>query len=177
MSTKYKPPKDTYRRAVRASASSRLSGARHRAQLVQLGESGALQVFLIDDVGTREVDDGVSIEDLGGGHYRIWAHIADPSRLLLPGSVLDSHAASRSTSVYLPDQTVMMFPKDIVLQAMSLMTGQVRQKQAFVVTPVPSVQHLWEPSNRFINPAHYTTENDIMFDQAWNPPPDFLFSV
>jgi len=77
------------------------------------------------------VDDGVSIEDLGGGHYRIWAHIADPSRLLLPGSVLDSHAASRSTSVYLPDQTVMMFPKDIVLQAMSLMTGQVNNAMSF----------------------------------------------
>ena len=43
------------------------------------------QVFLIDDAGAEEIDDGVSVEDLPDGCFVLWAHIADPSRMLAPG--------------------------------------------------------------------------------------------
>ena len=61
-------------------------------------------VYTVDDADTREIDDGLSLEDANDGVW-IWIHIADPARLIAPGSPLDVEARRRATSLYLADGT------------------------------------------------------------------------
>jgi exoribonuclease II len=56
----------------------------------------------IDDVGTREIDDGLSVERLPNGDVRMWVHIADPSRWVAPGDELDVHARFATRTLYQP---------------------------------------------------------------------------
>lgn len=49
-----------------------------------------------------EIDDGLAAEALPNGGVRLWIHIADPSRWVLPGSPLAVEAARRASTLYLP---------------------------------------------------------------------------
>jgi exoribonuclease II len=60
------------------------------------------RVLTIDDASTTEIDDGLSVEQLHNGSWRLWVHIADPSRWVDFGDALDAEAARRSKSAYLP---------------------------------------------------------------------------
>lgn len=84
-----------------------------------------LKVYTIDDESTREIDDGVSLESLADGRQRIWIHIADPTRWVLPGDDLDLEARRRCTTVYLPTGMIPMFPLELATGPMSLIQGQV----------------------------------------------------
>ncbi|MGB7414195.1 MAG: RNB domain-containing ribonuclease, partial [Thermosynechococcaceae cyanobacterium] len=57
-----------------------------------------LKVYTIDDEGTQEIDDGLSLEHLDNGQQRLWIHIADPSRWIVLGDELDQEAKRRSTT-------------------------------------------------------------------------------
>ena len=70
-------------------ADSRLDLASHR-------------VVTIDDAGTREIDDGLSVERGADGGVRLWVHIADPSRWVAPGDELDAHARFATRTLYQP---------------------------------------------------------------------------
>lgn len=83
-----------------------------------------LKVYTIDDESTREIDDGLSLETLDDGRQRVWIHIADPTRWLLPGDALDLEARRRSTTVYLPTGIIPMFPEELATGPMSLVQGQ-----------------------------------------------------
>ncbi len=82
------------------------------------------KVYTIDDESTREIDDGLSVERLEDGRTRLWIHIADPSRHVLPGDVIDLEARRRGTTVYLPTGSVPMFPEELATGPMSLVQGQ-----------------------------------------------------
>jgi exoribonuclease II len=84
-----------------------------------------LKVYTIDDESTQEIDDGLSLEFLAAGQTKVWVHIADPSRWLTAGDVLDLEARRRSTTVYLPTGMVPMFPAELATGPMSLVQGQV----------------------------------------------------
>ncbi|MBL1177351.1 ribonuclease catalytic domain-containing protein [Pantanalinema sp. GBBB05] len=84
-----------------------------------------LKVYTIDDESTREIDDGLSLEELPDGTQRLWIHIADPTRWLLPGDDLDLEARRRSTTVYLPTGMIPMFPSELATGPMSLVQGKV----------------------------------------------------
>ena len=60
------------------------------------------RVVTIDDAGTREIDDGLSVERLPDGGARLWVHIADPSRWVTPGDELDAHARFATRTLYQP---------------------------------------------------------------------------
>jgi len=83
-----------------------------------------LKVFTIDDASTTEIDDGISLEYLDDGTRRIWVHIADPTRWLVPGDELDLEARRRCTTVYLPTGMVPMLPEALATGPMSLNQGQ-----------------------------------------------------
>ena len=79
--------------------------------------------FAIDDPSTVEVDDAVGIETLADGRQRLWVHIADPSRYVPLGSVLDLEARRRLTSIYLPTGVVPMLPLSLAAGPLSLRPG------------------------------------------------------
>lgn len=79
-----------------------------------------LAVFTVDDAGTTEVDDGLSVERLPDGGVRLWVHVADPTRWVEPGAAVDEEARSRSRTLYLPFGSVPMFPHCLAEGAFSL---------------------------------------------------------
>lgn len=93
-----------------------------------------LKVYTVDDASTQEIDDGLSVETLEEGTQRLWIHIADPTRWLVPGDDLDLEARRRCTTVYLPTGIIPMFPVELATQAMSLIQGQTCCALSFGVT-------------------------------------------
>mmetsp|Transcript_19401 Transcript_19401/g.58625 ORF Transcript_19401/g.58625 Transcript_19401/m.58625 type:complete len:909 (+) Transcript_19401:129-2855(+) len=81
-------------------------------------------IVTIDDASTKEIDDGLSAEKLEDGRWRIWVHIADPTRWLQsPHSQLVREAERRNQSLYLPTGSVPMFPYSLAQGPFSLRTG------------------------------------------------------
>ena len=67
-------------------------------------------VFVVDDIGAQELDDGVSIERIpGSDDVWIHAHVADPTRLLGPNHPIAARAAARGTAAYFPEGNVSLF--------------------------------------------------------------------
>ena len=82
-----------------------------------------LATYSLDDAGTREIDDALSLERRDGCDW-IWIHIADPSRLISADSPLDQEAKRRATSLYLADGVMPMLPLDLAAGPLSLRAGQ-----------------------------------------------------
>lgn len=75
-----------------------------------------LRSYAIDDSSASEIDDAIAIErDASQPLTRVWlhVHVADPTSVISPNSVLDLDARRRATTVYLPHRRIMMLPKDI----------------------------------------------------------------
>jgi exoribonuclease II len=92
-----------------------------------------LKVYTIDDESTCEIDDGLSVELLPDQRHRLWIHIADPTRWLLPGDELDLEARRRCTTLYLPTGMIPMFPSDLATGPMSLIQGKLCTALSFGV--------------------------------------------
>ncbi|MBK1990924.1 VacB/RNase II family 3'-5' exoribonuclease [Sphaerospermopsis aphanizomenoides BCCUSP55] len=84
-----------------------------------------LKVYTIDDESTTEIDDGLSWEILSDGRERLWVHIADPTRWLIPEDELDLEARKRGSTVYLPTGMIPMFPEVLATGPMSLVQGKI----------------------------------------------------
>jgi exoribonuclease-2 len=84
-----------------------------------------LKVYTVDDESTTEIDDGLSWETLPDGRERLWVHIADPTRWLIPEDELDLEARKRGSTVYLPTGMIPMFPEVLATGPMSLVQGKV----------------------------------------------------
>lgn len=79
-----------------------------------------ITTFTIDPVDAKDFDDALSIQKLENGHWEIGIHIADVSHYVEAGSVLDTEAYLRATSVYLVDRVVPMLPEVLSNQVCSL---------------------------------------------------------
>lgn len=76
-----------------------------------------LETWAIDDEGSKDPDDAISIE----GDNRVWVHITDVASVIKPGSPEDIEASSRGSNLYLPTQTVHMLPEELTdFQALGL---------------------------------------------------------
>lgn len=64
-----------------------------------------LAAYAIDDEGSRDPDDALSIDG-----SRLWVHIADAAALVSPDSPADLEARARALTLYLPEMTVPMLP-------------------------------------------------------------------
>ena len=87
-----------------------------------------LPAFAIDEASTKEIDDAVSVEILGTdgpihSRLRLWIHIADPTRYIELGSPLGQEARRRATTIYLPTETIPMFPMTLAAGPLSLRPG------------------------------------------------------
>ncbi len=120
------------------------------------------KVYTVDDESTREIDDGLSIEQLDNGDTRVWIHIADPTRWIEPGDHLDLEARRRSTSLYLPTGMVPMFPPELATGPMSLIQGQICTALSFgvVLDEAGAVQDFTiHPS--LVKPTYRLTYEDV----------------
>jgi len=91
-----------------------------------------LYAVAIDDPETTEVDDAVA---LSGDHITVL--IADASAYVPPGSALDRAAASRTSTIYLPEGKVPMVPDLLGEGPMSLNPGEPRSALAFSFSLAP----------------------------------------
>ncbi|WP_088892804.1 ribonuclease catalytic domain-containing protein [Leptolyngbya ohadii] len=122
----------------------------------------ALKVYTIDDESTREIDDGVSVEFLPDGRQRLWIHIADPTRWVVPGDDLDLEARRRSTTVYLPTGMIPMFPPELATGPMSLNQGQVCTALSFgVVLSDEGAIAEYRIAPSLIKPTYRLTYEDV----------------
>ncbi len=93
----------------------------------------AQRCITIDDPDTREIDDALGLDRDPEGRPRIWIHIADPDRLIEPGSPLDLEARRRAASLYLASGTVPMVPLSLAAGPLSLRQGQRCAAWSFAV--------------------------------------------
>jgi exoribonuclease-2 len=71
-----------------------------------------LLAFAIDDEGSTDPDDAVSLE-VSGERRRLWVHVADVAALIPPDSPADLEARARGATLYLPDGKVPMLPPQV----------------------------------------------------------------
>ncbi|PHI16045.1 ribonuclease R [Fusobacterium polymorphum] len=72
-----------------------------------------LPIITIDGADAKDLDDGVYVEKLENGNYKLIVAIADVSYYVKKDTVLDLEARNRGNSVYLVDRVLPMFPKEI----------------------------------------------------------------
>ncbi len=82
-----------------------------------------LSIITVDKWGTRDHDDGLSIERKGD-RCQVGIHIADASHYVPLDSVIDREAQARGTSIYLPDMRIPMIPDRLSQEILSLEEGQ-----------------------------------------------------
>jgi len=84
-----------------------------------------VKAFSIDDAGTTEIDDALSVMALGDGAYRVGVHIAAPGLAIAKDDPLDQLARNRMSTVYFPGDKITMLP-DSVIEQFSLDAGAPR---------------------------------------------------
>ncbi|MGA8640518.1 ribonuclease catalytic domain-containing protein [Candidatus Binatus sp.] len=110
--------KDEFSDAVMKEASEAVPGPR------AISDGGF--AVTVDDEDTVEVDDALSCEALADGGMRVRVHIALVADFVAKGGAMDNEAASRATTVYLPETTIRMLPDPISCRAASLIAGEDR---------------------------------------------------
>ncbi|TIB74107.1 hypothetical protein E3Q23_02774 [Wallemia mellicola] len=91
-----------------------------------------LPVYVIDDAGANELDDGMSVEPTDkDGNTWVHVHIADPTSVIPFNHPLSILAKERHTSVYLPHRTIPMLPKEFCMSNFSLGSRSPQQALTF----------------------------------------------
>ena len=84
-----------------------------------------VSAFSIDDAHTTEIDDAFSVTAKPEGGWKIGIHIAAPALGFARGSVLDTIARRRLSTVYMPGNKITMLPDEVV-SAFTLAAGSTR---------------------------------------------------
>ena len=75
-----------------------------------------VSAFSIDDSGTTEIDDALSVTALPDGNHRIGVHIAAPGLVIERDDPLDQVARRRMSTVYFPGDKITMLPSNVIAQ-------------------------------------------------------------
>ena len=129
-----------------------------------------LRTFTVDNAETRDRDDALSIESMGGGSHRVWVHITDAGALIPRSSSVDAEADRRMSSLYLPQQTISMMPSAVSAGSGSLNPGQVRAAASLVIDFNPEAEVVkWEVIQSVIlsdRALSYQEADDSISDQS-----------
>ncbi len=104
-----------------------------------------IPTFTIDPIDAKDYDDALSFKKLPTGHFEVGVHIADVSFFVRPGTVLDTEAQKRATSIYLVDRTIPMLPEVLSNGECSLVEGKDRFafSAVFEMTPDGNIIKDW----------------------------------
>ena len=83
-------------------------------------------VFSIDPLSAKDLDDAISVKKLKTGNFQIGVHVADVSHFVRIGTRVDAEARLRSTSVYLPRKVYPMLPPYLSENLCSLVPNEDR---------------------------------------------------
>ncbi|KAG2365581.1 hypothetical protein BDR07DRAFT_1276798 [Suillus spraguei] len=83
---------------------------------------GSLPVYVIDDLGAEELDDGLSVEPVLNEPGSAWVHvhIADPTAVLPPTHAISEAARQMGSSAYFIHRTWPMLPSSLTHDRLSL---------------------------------------------------------
>ena len=90
--------------------------------------------FTIDPYDAKDFDDALSFRRTADNEYEIGVHIADVTHYVASGSLLDSEAYNRATSVYLVDRTIPMLPERLCNALCSLRPNEDKLTMSVVFT-------------------------------------------
>lgn len=96
-----------------------------------------LPIVTIDGPDSKDLDDAVYCVRKENGHFELGVHIADVSRYVTKGSLLDEEAYRRGTSVYLADRVIPMLPFQLSNDLCSLNHDEDRYAMSCVMDVAP----------------------------------------
>lgn len=96
-----------------------------------------LPLVTIDGPDSKDLDDAVYCERRPDGHFLLGVYIADVSRYVKKGMLLDDEAFRRGNSVYLADRVIPMLPFQLSNDLCSLNAGCDRYAMACVMDVAP----------------------------------------
>lgn len=88
-------------------------------------------IYSIDPIGCKDIDDALHVKELPNGDYEIGIHIADVSSFIKPGSDLDKDGQYRAESLYL-NGVQNMYPDELV-ELMSLFEQQEKRSYSMIM--------------------------------------------
>lgn len=89
-------------------------------------ENYEYEIFSIDPIGSKDIDDGFHFRKLEDGQFEIGVHIASPTFFIHEKNDIDRILMERISTVYLPHKNYPMIPKEISEDSASLLEGQIR---------------------------------------------------
>jgi len=97
---------------------------------------GHLPVYIIDDHGAQELDDGISVERVASDPSSLWVHVhvADPTAILPPTHRFARRARDMVHTHYFHHGTHSMLPESLVGHKLSLGHGAANGKAENVMT-------------------------------------------
>lgn len=96
-----------------------------------------IPIVTIDGPDSKDLDDAVYCEKKENGHFELGVHIADVSRYVRKGTLLDDEAYRRGTSVYLADRVIPMLPFQLSNDLCSLNHDEDRYAMSCVMDVAP----------------------------------------
>ena len=133
----------------------------------------------IDNDDTRDLDQLVVAEPLAGGVVKILVAVADVDALVAPGSAIDDHARSNTTSVYTAAKVFPMLPEKLSTDLTSLREGD--ERLAVVIEMTIDDEGRISASDvyraRVLNRAKLTYDGVAAWLDGNAPPPTTLAAV
>ncbi|KAF8843724.1 RNB-domain-containing protein [Paxillus ammoniavirescens] len=83
---------------------------------------GNLPVYVVDDVGAEELDDGLSVEPIPSEPGAAWihVHVADPTAVIPPAHIFAQRARQMGSTAYFAHRTWPMLPVSLTQSQLSL---------------------------------------------------------
>lgn len=88
-------------------------------------------IITIDGDEAYEIDDGLSVRKGPSGNYILGVHIANPTALIKENNIIFEEIKRRTSSIYLSDRTIAMYPPLISKDLMSLKEHQENMALSF----------------------------------------------